>query len=109
MSGSAALVLALLREDILFKAPERCWLMNRIRAWAEAVLAVVALIAAVVTALFPTWFEALFEASPDSGSGALEWAVTMGLIVTSLALSFFARRDFRLSRPPTPLPERAAS
>jgi protein-S-isoprenylcysteine O-methyltransferase Ste14 len=108
MTGSAVLVLVLLGEDIHSTAPERRWIMNRIRAWAEAVLAVVALIAAVVTALFPTWFEALFEASPDSGSGALEWAVTIGLVVVSLGLSFFARRDFRLSRLPPPEPAKGA-
>ena len=83
-------------------------MMNRIRAWAEAVLAIVALLAAVGTALFPRWFEALFEASPDSGSGALEWAVTIGLLVVSLGLSLFARRDFLLSRLPPPDSAKAA-
>ena len=76
--------------------------MIRKRAWAETILAILALVAAVVTAFYPTWFEALFEASPDSGSGALEWAVVVVLLVASAALSLFARRDFRLSRAPSP-------
>jgi protein-S-isoprenylcysteine O-methyltransferase Ste14 len=107
-SGNAAvLVLVLLKEDAHSEPPERRWIMRR--AYAEALLAVVALIAAVVTALFPTWFETLFEGSPDSGSGALEWIVATGMIVVSLGLSFFARRDFRSSRIPPPEPARDAS
>ena len=74
--------------------------MRRRRAWAEAILAVLALVTAIATALFPTWFEALFEASPDSGSGALEWSVAIALFVAFAALSLSARRDFRLSRSP---------
>lgn len=66
------------------------------RARAETILAVVALTAAAVTAVFPTWFEALFEgSSPDSSSGALEWLVTTVLLAMSVALSWTARRDFR--------------
>ena len=69
------------------------------RAWAESILAVVALTAAVVTAAFPTWFEALFEGSnPDSGSGALEWLVTAVLLAAFVVLSWTARRDFHKAR-----------
>ncbi len=68
------------------------------RVRAESVLAVLALVAAVVTAAFPTWLESLFEASPDSGSGGLVWSVAVALLVVSIALSLFAHRDFGLSR-----------
>lgn len=64
------------------------------------VLAVVALVVTFVTALFPAWFEVLFEAKPDSGSGALEWSVAIAMLVASIALSLFARRDFKHSRLP---------
>jgi hypothetical protein len=67
----------------------------KIRAWIEMVLAVLAAIVGIVTAIYPSWFEALFEMSPDKGSGALEWAIAITLIATSLVLSFLARRDFR--------------
>jgi hypothetical protein len=67
----------------------------KIRAWIESVLAVLAAVVGIVTAVYPTWFEALFEASPDKGSGAFEWAIAIALITTSVVLSFLARRDFR--------------
>jgi Kef-type K+ transport system membrane component KefB len=72
--------------------------VTRRRAWAELVLAVLAAVVGIVTAVFPTWFEALFEASPDEGSGALELAVSVALIATSVVLSLLARRDFRRAR-----------
>jgi len=59
------------------------------------VLAVLAAVVGIVTAVYPTWFEALFEVSPDKGSGAFEWALAITLIATSLVLAFLARRDFR--------------
>jgi len=67
----------------------------KVRAWFELALAVVAAVAGIVTFVYPTWFETLFEASPDEGSGALEWAFAIALIATSVVLSFLARRDFQ--------------
>jgi hypothetical protein len=67
----------------------------KIRGWIEMVLAVLAGAVGIVTALYPTWFEALFEASPDKGSGAFEWAIAITLIGTSLVFTLLARRDFR--------------
>ena len=72
--------------------------MGRGRAWVETVLAGLAALAGLATAIYPTWFEALFEESPDAGSGALEWAITGGLLLASLALGLAARRDFRRRR-----------
>ena len=71
---------------------------NRTRAVIECFLAGLALVGAVVTAIFPTWFEALFESSPDSGSGALEWTVVLILAVAFLLFAILARRDFRIAR-----------
>ena len=72
--------------------------MTRIRAWTEVVLAALAVTVAIITIIFPTWFELLFEGSPDSDSGALERAVAIGLLVASGVFSLLARRDFRRSR-----------
>lgn len=72
--------------------------MRRLRAWAEVVFAVLAAVAAVATAVYPTWFEAFFEESPDSGSGALEWVVAIALALAAVVLSLLARRDFRRYR-----------
>ena len=76
--------------------------MIRIRAWIEVVLAALAVTVGIITAVFPTWFEALFESSPDSGSGALERTVAIALLLASALLSLLARRDFRQSRVPRP-------
>lgn len=57
-----------------------------------------AAIAGLATAINPTWFEALFEASPDAGSGALEWSITIALLLAAVILALLARRDFRLGR-----------
>lgn len=73
----------------------------RVRAWIEAVVAVLAAIAGLATAIYPTWFEALFEVSPDAGSGALEWAIAIALLLAAVVLALLARRDFRLRRAAT--------
>jgi hypothetical protein len=70
----------------------------RTRAWIEAAVAALAAIAGLATAIYPTWFEALFEASPDAGSGALEWAIAIALLLAAVVLALLARRDFRLPR-----------
>jgi energy-converting hydrogenase Eha subunit A len=69
--------------------------MIRKRAWVELLLAVLAAIVGIVTAVYPSWFEALFEASPDAGSGALEWLIAIALGLISAALSLLARENFR--------------
>jgi hypothetical protein len=61
----------------------------------ETVLAGLATLAGMVTVIYPTWFEALFDASPDAGSGAFEWAIASALLLASLALALLARRDFQ--------------
>lgn len=73
----------------------------RVRGWVEAVVAVLAAIAGLATLIYPTWFEALFEASPDSGSGALEWVIAIALLLAAVVLAVLARRDFRLGRAAT--------
>ncbi len=69
--------------------------MVRGRAWVGKVLAGPATLAGVVTVIYPAWFEALFDASPDAGSGVFEWAIASALLLTSLALALLARRQFR--------------
>jgi hypothetical protein len=65
----------------------------KMRAWTELVLAILAGTVGLITAVLPTWFEALFEVSPDEGSGAFEVAIAITLIVTSIGLAFLAGRD----------------
>ncbi|MCA1709548.1 MAG: hypothetical protein LC808_42230 [Actinobacteria bacterium] len=70
----------------------------RVRAWAETVVAVLAAVVGILTQAHPTWFEALFEASPDEGSGIFERIVAVVLIAGSVALSLAARRNVHRSR-----------
>lgn len=67
--------------------------MTRVRV--EVALAVIFAGLAVVTAIWPTWIESLFEASPDAGSGALEWAIVGIFGLLAVAATVLARRDVR--------------
>ena len=59
------------------------------------VLAAVFAVLAVLTAIRPTWIEALFEESPDSGSGTFEWAIVGAFGLLAVASAVLARRDYR--------------
>ena len=68
------------------------------RVWWKLAVAVLAGAAGIVTVLVPTWFEALFEESPDNGSGSLEALVGVALIVLAVGLCVLAIRDLRAVR-----------
>ncbi len=73
--------------------------MHRIvRAGIETVLAVLALVLAAVTAVWPTWIESLFEVSPDAGTGETEWWLVVLFVVAAAVAAILARRDFRVAR-----------
>lgn len=67
----------------------------RTRMWTELVLAAVALVLTVVTAIWPTWIESLFEASPDGGDGSAERLFALGWLAVAVLFSVLARRDRR--------------
>jgi hypothetical protein len=69
-----------------------------VRARIETVLAVVALILAAVTAVWPTWIESLFEVSPDAGTGETEWWLVVVFVVLAVVAAILARRDLRAAR-----------
>lgn len=71
-------------------------------AWVEAALSALAAVASLATAIYPAWFEALFERSPDAGSGIFEWGIVGALLLASLTLAMLARRGFRRSGAVTP-------
>ena len=69
-----------------------------VRAHIETVLAVLALVLAVVTAVWPTWIESLFEVSPDAGTGGTEWWLVAVFLVVAVVAAVSARRDLRAAR-----------
>ncbi len=60
----------------------------------EAVLAVVATILAVVTAISPEWIEWVSGFDPDRGSGLLEWMVVAALGLVAVVMGALARVEW---------------
>jgi len=49
----------------------------------EALLGVITLVLAILTAVVPDWFERIFDAAPDNGDGGFEaWTVVLFALVT---------------------------
>jgi hypothetical protein len=69
-----------------------------VRARIETLLAVLALVLAVVTAVWPTWIESFFEVSPDAGTGETEWRLVVVFLVIAVVAAVLARRDLRAAR-----------
>lgn len=67
----------------------------RIRIGIEIALAVLTAGLAVLTLISREWIELIFGVDPDNGSGALEWAIIVALVVVSVALALIARWDRR--------------
>jgi hypothetical protein len=68
----------------------------RLRIGLEAALALCGLARAVLTAMTPEWIEALTGVEPDAGSGALEWAIVVGCVLSSIVLTVRAGHNTRL-------------
>lgn len=59
----------------------------------ESALTALFALAALVTAVFPRWIEALgFE--PDGGNGSAEWTIVLALAVGALASAALSRRHY---------------
>jgi hypothetical protein len=69
-----------------------------VRGRIELLVALVLGALAVVTALWPAWFETLTGLEPDGGSGSFEWAIVAALTVAALAAALLGRRDVRAAR-----------
>jgi len=67
----------------------------RRRFWLEAGLAALTAVLFVLTLITPQWIELLFDAEPDGGSGALEWAIVGALAVMTAGLSLTAWLEWR--------------
>jgi hypothetical protein len=61
----------------------------------EAVLAGISAALCLLTFAYPEWIEANTGLEPDSGSGALEWAIAAAFLLAALTFGALARRDRR--------------
>ncbi|HET6945184.1 MAG TPA: hypothetical protein VFI01_07540 [Gaiellaceae bacterium] len=77
---------------------------RRVRIGTERALSVLSALLAVTTLLWHGWIEVVLRVDPDSGSGALEWAVVGACAATSVAFAVLAQREAR--KPLVPLADR---
>ncbi|MEO6571501.1 MAG: ABC transporter permease [Ilumatobacteraceae bacterium] len=70
------------------------------RFWIEAITAAVGVALLVVTVFTREWFELLTGLDPDGGSGALEVALGLGLVVVAAGSALDARRVYVRSTSP---------
>jgi hypothetical protein len=62
--------------------------------WIEFGLAVSYGVLFVLTLVRRDWIESLFGVDPDRGSGSLEWALSILLLISTVAFSVVARLDW---------------
>lgn len=75
----------------------RTWLS--VLFWGEVLLAAASATLAVATAIHPGWIESLTSLDPDAGRGSAEWAVTLVLALSAIALAAGARFTRAALRP----------
>lgn len=67
----------------------------QIRYRFELMLSVLSGIALMLTVAVPDWIEEVLAVDPDRGSGATEWAIASGLLISTVVLTVLTRRDRR--------------
>lgn len=67
----------------------------RLRFRVELILAVMSVLLAGVTFIWPNWIEILFEAEPDGGDGSLERAMSLVFLAVAAVSFVLAQLDFR--------------
>jgi hypothetical protein len=67
----------------------------RRRYWFEVALAVLTGILLILTLITREWIEELFGVDPDGGSGALEWAIVIGLLLITVITVVAALHEWR--------------
>lgn len=69
------------------------------RFWLETGMATVTAILFVITLIWHSWIEVLFNIDPDQGSGTLEWLIVSILLVLTITLCILASYEWRKARP----------
>jgi uncharacterized membrane protein YhaH (DUF805 family) len=67
----------------------------RPRFWMETLLAAITGILCAITPIWPDWIEAISGWDPDQHNGSMEWMITVGLLIVTVAMVAMAVRDWR--------------
>ena len=70
----------------------------RRRFWVEVMLGTLIGALAVLSVVWPSWFEGLTGTDPDHGDGTLEWMITLGFAAASIGAALIARREWSRHR-----------
>jgi hypothetical protein len=73
----------------------------RLRFWMALILGGLSAALALLTLITREWIEIIFGFDPDGGSGALEWAIVIGLAVLAIVSLGYARIEWRRTRSAT--------
>ena len=68
------------------------------RFWLETGMAIMTTILLVITLVWQSWIEIIFNVDPDQGSGLLEWLIVGALLVVTIALFVLARYEWRKAK-----------
>jgi hypothetical protein len=67
----------------------------RTRFCIEAGLSAASVVFGALTLLWRDWVEIIFGVDPDHGDGSFEWAIVGICVLSAVAFSVIARREFR--------------
>lgn len=68
------------------------------RLWIEAATAIAGTALLLLTLVEPQWIERIFGVDPDAGSGALELAISVGLLLVAVISWLLAAKEWRSAR-----------
>jgi hypothetical protein len=67
----------------------------RARFWIEFSAASITALLCIITPFWPDWIEAISGWDPDQHDGSVEWMIAGGLLLITLAISAFARSEWK--------------
>jgi hypothetical protein len=71
---------------------------RRLRIWIEAALTTISAVTFVLTLVAHDWIEQIVGASPDQGSGEIEWLLAGAAIIATLVFGSITTLEWRRIR-----------